>query len=159
MRLGTSLTHSNRPALLFKKKERRLIQYPPGREPTDTAASLSRLRGNGLTGGLQRMTTCQAAGFQDVRPSITVSLIGGEKFRKDESYYHYFSSGALESSERVLVLLLGPRTLGRAGTRGYLGWQAAPQPRSLPHDTSARSPVRGPYSRARATPEGRLGSK
>lgn len=110
-------------------------------------------------GGLQRVTACQAAGFQDVSPSITVSLIGGEKFRKDASYYHYFSSGALESSERGLVLLLGPRTLGRTGTRGYLGWQAAPQPRSLPRDTSARSPVRGPYSRARATPEGRLGSK
>lgn len=96
-----------------------------------------------------------------------MSLRGGEKFHKATSSlssqslipnHLYFSSGGLESSE-VLVLLLGPRTSGRAGTGGYLGWQAAPQPHSLPHGTSARSPGRGPYSRARAIPGGRLESK
>ena len=39
----------------------------------------------------------------------------------------------------------------RAGTRGHLGWWAAPQPRNPPRGTAARSPARGPRSRARAT--------
>lgn len=72
------------------------------------------------------------------------------------------ASSSLGEAKCLRSVSLGPQSWGmwatwRAGTRHHLGWQAAPQRHSLPHDTSARSPARGPHSRAQATPGGHLG--
>lgn len=147
------LAHSHRPALLLKK-DCQLILNPQAKSLL-TVQLLH--QGFGLTGGLQHVTAHQAAGFQEVSPICkAVSELSSWSPFPIPNHLH-IPSGASESFG-ITSLVARTKATGK-GTRGHLGWQAAPQPRSLPHDTSARSPVRGPYSRAQATPRGRLESK
>lgn len=162
MRLAHCLAHISRPALL--QKDRCLIRYLQAQSPLTVWLLCQSC---GLTGGLGHRTTVRlldlrrsasqfSQGMGEIPPSYKQSF-KSEPLIPD---HLYFSSGAWGSCGSTSLTAWAEGTgKGRDRDRAYLGWLAALRPHSLPHGTSARSPGRGPYSRARATLGGRLESR
>lgn len=158
----STLPGTHQQACTLLQKERCLIRYQQAQSPLTMRLLCQSC---GLTRGLGHMTTVR---LLDFRRSASQRLSGdGRDPAKQQAIFQvrvpdpnrlYFSSGAGGSCESA-SLVARAEGIGKGRDRGYLGWLAALQPHSLPHGTSARSPGRGPYSRAQATPGGHLESR